>query len=135
MIKKAYNLLRLLRPRQWIKNLAIFAAITFSGQLFDVNILYKVILGFFVFCGLSSASYIVNDIFDREKDRLHPFKKFRPLAHNDISVPFASTVALILVASSLLLALNVNPAFFLLTVLYLILQLSYSVVLKSITVI
>ncbi len=135
MIKTSYNLLRLLRPRQWIKNLAIFAAITFSGQLFELHVLNKVILGFFVFCGLSSASYIINDIFDVEKDRLHPFKRFRPLAHNDIPISLAIVVAAALIVISLFVASSVTPAFFILTIAYLLLQISYSSLLKSITVI
>lgn len=135
MVKKAYNILRLLRPRQWIKNFAIFAAILFSGQLFELVIFGKVVLGFFVFCGLSSASYIINDIFDVEKDRLHPFKRFRPLAHKDISIPFAMLIAILLTAGSLLLSFFVTPAFFILTLVYLAIQFSYSKILKSIAVV
>src|SRR5476651_1076609 len=114
MIKLSYNLLRLLRPRQWIKNLAIFAAITFSGELFDLPVLEKVLLGFFVFCGLSSATYIINDIFDIEKDKLHPFKKFRPLANGDIPIPSAIILAILLIAISLFVARGIAPTFFLL---------------------
>jgi len=76
MIKLAYNIIRLLRPRQWIKNFAIFASVIFAGTLFDTEILNKIIPGFFVYCALSSSIYIINDIFDREKDRLHPAKKY-----------------------------------------------------------
>src|ERR1035437_186588 len=114
MIKLAYNIFRLLRPRQWIKNLAIFAAITFTGELFDAPILSKVILGFFVFCGLSSATYVINDIFDVKKDRLHPFKRFRPIAHGDIPVPLAIAIATILIIVSLFAAKTITPAFFIL---------------------
>ena len=135
MIKTAYNVLRLLRPRQWIKNLSIFAAITFGGELFNVNILYDVLLGFLVFCGLSSAAYIVNDFFDIEKDRMHPFKRFRPLAKGDVSKNLALFIAGVLTAGSLVVAITITPAFFAITIIYLILQLSYSTILKSITVI
>src|SRR3989337_1563780 len=76
MSKEIYSILKLLRPRQWVKNFAIFAAVVFSGQLFNPPIVKPVILGFFVFCGISSASYIINDIFDVKNDKLHPFKTF-----------------------------------------------------------
>lgn len=134
MIKLAYNSLRLIRPRQWIKNFAIFAAITFSGELFNFPILEKVLLGFFVFCGLSSATYIINDIFDVKKDRLHPFKKFRPLANGDIPIPFAGVLAALLIIISLFIAREVTPAFFVLGLIYLTIQFLYSSYLKSVAV-
>jgi 4-hydroxybenzoate polyprenyltransferase len=135
MIKLAYNLLRLVRPRQWVKNLAIFAAITFAGELFDPSVVLKVVLGFFVFCGLASATYIINDIFDVKKDRLHPFKKFRPIAHGDIPIPVAAILAIILIVVSLTVAFGVTPAFFALTILYLLIQFLYSSLLKSLAAI
>lgn len=127
--------MRLLRPRQWIKNLAVFAAIVFTGQLFDLESFEKVLLGFFVFCGLSSAIYIVNDIFDVKKDKKHPFKRFRPLAHGDISIKTAVITGIIIAVASLYVGFFITPAFFICTIIYLILQLSYSVFLKHIAVI
>ena len=135
MIKIAYNTLRLLRPRQWIKNLAIFAAITFSGDLFDASIFQKVFLAFLVFCSLSSASYIINDIVDIKKDRLHTFKRFRPLANKDLTKTYALTVAVILIVASFVLGIMVTPAFFILQIIYLSVQFSYSTILKPITVV
>jgi|SRR5581483_3691909 len=135
MKRTAYNLLRLVRPRQWIKNLAIFAAITFAGGLFNLYSLQKVGLGFFVFCGLSSAIYIVNDIFDIQKDRLHPFKKFRPIAHGDIKILQGLTLAAVLGAVSLWVSIIVTPAFFLLSIAYILLQVFYSAILKNIEII
>ena len=79
--------------------MAIFAAITFTGELFDPTVLPKVILGFFVFCGLASATYIINDIFDVKKDQLHPFKRFRPIAHGDVPVLLAIIIAILLIVS------------------------------------
>ena len=134
MIKLAYNSLRLVRPRQWIKNFAIFAAITFSGELFNLPVLEKVLLGFFVFCGLSSATYIINDIFDVKKDKLHPFKKFRPLANGEIPIPVAGVLAIVLIIVSLLIARGITPAFFLLGLTYLAIQFLYSSYLKSVAV-
>ena len=135
MMKLVFDILRLLRPRQWIKNFAIFAAITFAGHLFDIDILAKIIEGFVVFCALSSAIYIVNDIFDVKKDRLHPYKKYRPLAHGDIPIPISFVIAFFLSFVSVILASTITPAFFLLIIVYLILQISYSIFLKNIAVI
>src|SRR5664279_2813798 len=112
MIKLAYNLLRLLRPRQWVKNFAIFAAITFAGELFNPAIFPKVFVCFFVFCVLASATYVINDIFDVKKDRLHPFKKFRPIANGDVPIFVAAIFAAVLIIGSLLTATIITPAFF-----------------------
>ena len=135
MIKKTIKLLKLIRPRQWIKNFAIFAAIAFSGELFNPPAFQKVLLAFIVFCMLSSATYVVNDAFDIKKDRLHPFKKFRPLAHGDISIPFGLMVAILLIAISLFLSSFVTPAFLVLSITYLLIQFFYSVFLKSIAIV
>lgn len=130
-----YSTLKLLRPRQWIKNLAIFAAITFNEKLFYIPSLEKVVLGFLVFCGLSSAIYVVNDILDIHRDKLHPFKRFRPIAHGDISVGFAILLALFLTIISLIAGMFVSFGFFLLIVIYFIMQLFYSYTLKHIAII
>lgn len=135
MLRKIISAIKLLRPKQWIKNFAIFAAITFSGALFDFPIFQKTLIGFFVFCGLSSATYIVNDIFDVKKDKLHPFKKFRPLAHEDLPIPFALGLAAILVIGALLGATQVTPAFVVFGVIYLLVQLLYSSLLKTIAIV
>lgn len=126
--------LKLLRPKQWIKNFAIFAAIMFTAELFNIPVLMKVIAGFVVFCGLSSAMYIINDIFDIHKDRMHPFKRFRPLAHGDLSVLYALSIFLLLTIVSLLISLMISPGFVILVLVYLALQMSYSVVFKHIAV-
>lgn len=134
MTKILIKTLKLLRPKQWIKNFAIFAAIVFTGELFDTPIFLKVVIGFIVFCGLSSAIYIVNDIFDVEKDRMHPFKRFRPLANKDLSIQYAVVLAAILAISSLFLSTFVAPAFLVLVLVYLALQLMYSMALKDIEI-
>ena len=95
MKKLLRDYFRLLRPRQWIKNFAIFAAILFSGYLFNTRYLNITFYGFLIFCALSSAIYVINDIFDVEKDKLHPFKRFRPLAKGDIPVSAAMVLAFI----------------------------------------
>lgn len=135
MKKTLFSILRLLRPRQWLKNLAVFAAIVFTGQLFEAEIFQKVLLAFFVFCALSSSIYIVNDILDRKKDRMHPYKKYRPIAQGVIPVPFALSFAIVLGAGAFFAGFFVTLSFFLLLIIYALLQLSYSAFLKNIAVI
>lgn len=135
MGRHLYDSVRLLRPRQWIKNFSIFASIIFAGELFNPHIFSKVFLGFIVFCLLSSATYVINDLYDLKKDRLHPFKKFRPLAHGDIPIYIGISTAAILITVSIFLGSLVTPAFFLVTLVYLFIQFFYSSFLKSIAVI
>ncbi len=132
---KLFSILKLLRPRQWIKNFAVFAAITFSGHLFDGGLFYKTVIAFFIFCGVSSAIYVANDILDVSKDKLHPFKKFRPLAHGDLSIPLAIAITILLTVGSIIGSLFITPAFFLIIIVYVILQLSYSAFLKHVAII
>lgn len=134
-MKLVFDILRLLRPRQWIKNFAVFAAITFAGELFYPPVFNKVLLSFFVFCGLASSTYIINDIFDAKKDRLHPFKRFRPIAKGDVPVILAVIIAAFLMLSSLFVAKNVTPSFFALAIVYLLIQFLYSTFLKSLAVV
>jgi decaprenyl-phosphate phosphoribosyltransferase len=134
MTKFAFEVLRLIRPRQWTKNFAVFAAILFAGELFDPPILEKVLISFFVFCGLSSATYVINDLFDIKKDKLHPFKKFRPLASGKISVTSGVIIATVLTLGSLFASTLVTPAFFIICLIYLLIQFFYSLLLKSIAV-
>ncbi len=135
MNKQFRDTLRLLRPRQWIKNLAIFAALIFSGQLLDPVLIQEVSYGFIVFCAMSSAIYVINDIFDVKKDRLHPFKKFRPLANQNISIKTATIIALILTLSSFYLSFLIAPTFFIITVVYFLLHVAYSALLKQIEIV
>src|SRR3990172_330186 len=131
MNKFIFDVFRLLRPRQWLKNVAVFAAATFAGQLFEPAVFEKVIFSFLVFCGLSSATYIINDIFDVKKDRLHPFKKFRPLAHGDIPIPVGVAIAVILLVLSLFASSLITPAFLIVSIVYLLIQFLYSTKLKA----
>lgn len=129
------DILRLLRPRQWIKNFAIFAALLFSNQLFDLIMIQKVIEGLVIFCAISSAIYVINDILDAEKDRLHPFKKYRPIASGKVTVKAAIIIAVILATSSIIASYFVAPGFFLITVIYFVLHLAYSAYLKHIEIV
>jgi len=129
------NIIRLLRPRQWIKNFAVYGAVLFSGQLFDGETFLIVTYGFFIFCAVSSSIYIVNDIFDIEKDKLHPFKRLRPLAHNDVSINLAIAIAAVLAVGSFLISYLLNPGFFIIVMTFYVLHLCYSAFLKHIEII
>ena len=134
MLKKILSLIKLIRPRQWIKNLAVFAAAIFAGEFFEPNIFQNVLLAFVAFCMLSSATYIINDAFDVKKDKLHPFKRFRPLAHGDMPIYAALIIATQLICFSLIIGLLINTAFLIISIIYVFIQLFYSTILKSIAV-
>jgi len=129
-----YYIFKLLRPRQWIKNLALFAGITFSGQLFNFANLGQVFEGFIAFCLLSSTTYIANDLLDVNKDRLHPFKRNRPIASGKVSVSEALVILVITLSISLFLSFSINWIFFVIALLYLGIQILYSLLFKSIVI-
>ena len=93
------NYIRLLRPADWIKNTFVFAALLFGRQLGNRHAVVLSILAFVAFCLASSAGYVLNDILDRNRDRLHPTKKDRPLASGAVSVRSAGVMVAVLVVS------------------------------------
>jgi decaprenyl-phosphate phosphoribosyltransferase len=128
---KSASLVAALRPVQWIKNLSLFAAAILNGQLTNPVIFLQSCFAFFSFCLLSSSSYLVNDLLDIQKDRQHPFKKFRPLAHGDISTNTAVIMALFLLFSGLGVSLLINSGFFVISLIFILLQYSYSFIFKK----
>lgn len=135
MAKFFWGLLKAARPRQWIKNFAVFAALVFSGTLFDPTNQFKILAVFVLFCIFSSATYFLNDIFDIERDKLHPFKKKRPIASGLIPPPLAVIIAFSLIIIFLPLSYALSPAFFFAALAYLIMQIFYSAYLKQIILI
>jgi 4-hydroxybenzoate polyprenyltransferase len=125
------------RPVHWIKNLALFAAIFLSGMLFNKGEFSKVIWAFIVFCLITSATYLVNDIMDAPSDRLHPTKKFRPIASGALPIPVAVIEALILTLAGIFVAAlaGLNSLFVSVAIIYLVLQFFYSLVLKNVAII
>lgn len=134
MVKLLFALIVATRPRQWIKNLAVFAAIIFTGQLFNFIPFQTSLWAFFIFCAFSSATYLFNDVLDIKRDQAHPLKKFRPIASGALPAPLALIVALLLALFGLYAALIMTPSFFLISLSYLGLQLVYSMFLKHIAV-
>lgn len=127
-------LIRIARPIHWIKNIAVFAAILLTGELFDKSLFINVVWAFVTFCFATSATYIINDILDAKNDRLHPTKKFRPIAARILPVYLAFFEALIFVLIALYLSASLNTLFFFLVVGYFILQVFYSLGLKNIAI-
>ena len=120
----------LLRPRQWVKNVFVFAPLIFAGEFLKLQSIEKVALAALIFCVASSATYILNDLTDIERDRRHPKKsKSRPLASGLVSVTQAITLLLILYVA-LLAAWFVMPAVLYVVLGYLLLNLAYTFVLK-----
>lgn len=130
MNSKALALIRSLRPEQWLKNGFVLAPIVFSGLIHDPAAWRRSILAVVAFCAASSATYLVNDVIDREADRAHPQKKERPIAAGDISVALALTAAAVLLAIAVGIALALAGWFPQVLLAYVVLVLLYSAVLK-----
>ncbi len=124
-----------LRPHQWTKNLFVLAALAFSKHLFDGDAVVRASAAFLVFCALSGAVYVVNDLADVERDRLHPVKRARPIASGALGVPTARAAAGFLVALGLLAAGALGQGFMLCALVYLALNLAYSLGLKDVVII
>ncbi len=126
------NLIKLARPKQWVKNFFVFAPLLFSRHVFDLHFLIASIEAFFIFSLASSSVYIINDILDVEADRAHPKKKYRPIASGEISVSKAIVFLLVLLAAISFSAFFMRAGFTFTVVLYLITNLIYSLKVKSI---
>jgi 4-hydroxybenzoate polyprenyltransferase len=100
-----------LRPGQWTKNLIVFAALIFGHRLTDLSATFTAVAAFLVFCGLSGAVYLVNDVLDREQDRRHPLKARRPVASGTLAPRTALRVAFLLGGVALGAAFWIRPAF------------------------
>jgi len=127
-----WGLIREVRPRQWIKNGAVFAGLIFTGGLDSNSLILISVKAFIIFCLATSSTYLINDIFDIERDRQHPFKKYRPIAAGIIPVPLAAILAIVMIMIALQQASTLTPSFFFAIVGYLVLQLFYSLILKHV---
>jgi 4-hydroxybenzoate polyprenyltransferase len=128
--------IKVARPIHWTKNLSVFAAIFLSGYLFDKLYLSKTLWAFIAFCFITSATYIINDIFDRKSDQLHPVKRFRPIALGSLPIPIAIFEALTLVSGAIVVTLvgNLDPIFSTIIMIYLVIQFLYSLWLKNVAI-
>lgn len=124
-------LINLLRIRQWYKNLVIFLSVLFGGLLFNLDSWLILTLGFVSLCFVSSANYIINDILDSEKDKLHPEKKNRPIASGKVSKSEAILLAIIVLAGGFSIAYYLSEKFFLFALALFGLNQAYSFFLKN----
>jgi len=123
-----------LRPRQWTKNAFVLAALVFAQKASDPAAASRAALAFAVFCLVSSAAYLVNDVADREVDRLHPIKRRRPVAAGELTPGAAIAFSLTLGAVGLALAWSLGIAFLSVVALYLLLNAAYSLGLKGVVI-
>ncbi len=130
----AQPLLVSLRPRQWTKNLLLFAALLFSQNAFNLKLLILTVLGFVCFCAISSGVYLMNDIQDLETDRLHPVKRLRPIAAGELSERVAFWASVGLMGSGLAFSFLLNATFGLVAAIYLSIHLSYVWRLKGVVI-
>ena len=126
----ALAILRALRPKQWTKNALLFAALIFAERYTDLDAVRHVLIGFALFCMISSSGYLVNDLRDVEADRLHPQKKHRPIAAGTVSVPMAWLLAALLMVVGIGGAFQLNTGFGLTAASYLVVTLTYSAFFK-----
>jgi 4-hydroxybenzoate polyprenyltransferase len=129
------GLIRETRPKQWSKNLLLFFGLIFALKLSDPNLVARAAAGFAVFCLASSGVYLFNDLADVERDRMHPTKKFRPLAAGVISPAQAIALGVILFVVALVAAFSLGLTFGLLTLLYIALTSAYSARLKHVVLV
>lgn len=127
-------LLKTMRPRQWTKNAFVFGALVFDRQLFILDSFLHTLAGFALFCLVSSAVYIFNDLADLENDRQHPEKRHRPLPSGQLSPRLAWIAAVLLLVIALSLGVFLSPAFAGVLVTYVVLMLIYSRWLKHIPI-
>lgn len=123
-------MIKLLRLHQWIKNLLLFVPVFFAGKIQDIDLLMDISIAFLAYSLMASAVYILNDYFDIERDKLHPKKRFRPLASGEVSKNQAKVGFLILFFSSLIISYFIHVNLMIILSIYLIMNVLYSVRLK-----
>ena|SRR5215204_3675186 len=136
----ALSLFVSLRPSQWTKNLIVFAALLFGQRdgapaFLDPQAITRALIAFLIFCGLSGVVYLINDVADRDKDRLHPLKRRRPIAAGAVSPSLALGTAALLAVGALAGSYALRPAFALVSLAYVALLALYSGPLKHVVII
>jgi 4-hydroxybenzoate polyprenyltransferase len=124
-----------LRPEQWTKNLLVFAGLLFGGRLLYPGDVVRAFAAFAVFCSLSAAVYLINDVVDRDADQQHPLKRSRPIASGKVSVRTALITAVALGAAAFAGAMAIRPQFALAAGAYLVLLVMYSAALKHVVIV
>lgn len=127
--------IKLLRPSHYTKNLFLFLPLFFSGNIFEWDMLIRVLAGFCCFSFMASVVYIINDVRDVESDRIHPEKKYRPIASGKVPVTAALAIGVVLLAGSVTAAYMLDIRFLITLGVYFVLNLMYSLGLKQISVV
>ncbi len=128
-------ILESMRPRQWIKNLIIFAGLLFSKSFFDPTDVLTVCGVFVIFCALSGSVYLINDVSDMEEDRHHELKRLRPIASGRLSRSLALKVAIVLATASLAASFFIGLGVGLTSLSYFVLIMAYSFLLKHVVIV
>lgn len=135
MIRKIYNIVRTARPRQWLKNLSVFAAPFFAGTLLDGEVFSWSLRAFIAFSAISSGAYFLNDLVDASKDRLHPIKKNRAIASGQVSPLLAIIISVILISFAIIYSLiYLDDYFVAVLIFYIIMQFAYSFYLRNVII-
>ncbi|MCK5832828.1 decaprenyl-phosphate phosphoribosyltransferase [bacterium] len=124
-------IIKSLRPHQWVKNVFLYAGVFFAGDFLHLPSLIRATLAFMAFCAISSGVYLINDIVDRKSDRIHPYKKNRPIASGQLKVAYALITALILFIVGIVVSLYIGVGFLYFSAGYIFLQLLYTFFLKK----
>ena len=127
-------LVRAMRPLQWTKSSLVFAALLFDRKVFEAGPLFRSISAAIVFCLLSSAIYLINDVRDVEADRVHPRKRRRPIAAGEVSERTAMTTAAVLLVVGVAGAAAIRPVFSLVALGYIVLMVAYNVRIKELVI-
>ncbi len=135
VIAMARALFKTMRPRQWTKNGFVYAALVFDGKLFEPTLFLRTTVAFVCFCLISSATYLINDLVDIEKDRQHPTKRHRPLAAGTLPPWVAIATAILFVILCLPVAFWISPSFGAILTGYLLLTLAYTFYLKRVVIV
>jgi 4-hydroxybenzoate polyprenyltransferase len=124
-----------LRPKQWAKNVLVFAGLIFARDIFHVEKVLSTLLAFTLFCSISSSGYLINDLLDKEKDSKHPKKRLRPIAAGRVSTATAITIAVIFFTVSSIAGFSLNTNFGVVLTSYFILTFLYSLYLKNVIIV
>lgn len=124
------NFIKLMRPKQWIKNSFVLAPLLFSLQFTNLHYLSLSIIAVLSFIAVSSATYIFNDICDIEEDRTHPIKKLRPIASGKVKITYAAIIAIILIIIAFTLSIQLNTQCSIVLLIYMVMNFIYTKHLK-----
>lgn len=127
--------LRTVRPKHWVKNLFVFGPLLFSRGLWGMAGALEALAAFLLFCLAASTVYVLNDLLDLKSDRLHPTKRLRPIASGELSRTAAVSLAVVLALITVIGAIAMGPLFTVLVLLYIVLNILYSLWLKQVVII